>query len=121
MGLPNPMLFISILCATLVANTHAEEDGLLFDNETFLQEQLARREELLRQVSSTAEVSSCNRQNPMPICYQECPLWCWAATSSMLIGHHRGGNSCIECDVVTREMNGNCCPSSCGSCNRMGS
>eukprot|EP00927_Polykrikos_kofoidii_P081063 TRINITY_DN78198_c0_g1_i1.p1 TRINITY_DN78198_c0_g1~~TRINITY_DN78198_c0_g1_i1.p1 ORF type:complete len:263 (-),score=29.32 TRINITY_DN78198_c0_g1_i1:90-878(-) len=109
---------VIVLLTGVVSSAPLLEDGLprgvWFDNETFLKEQLAHNEKLFNESSTSNYYSRCNLGGvfKMPMCFQICDEWCWAATSSMVIQAYTGGNQCqgFECRLPSREFGRTCCP-----------
>jgi hypothetical protein len=109
---------VIVLLTSVVSSAPLFEDGLprgiAFDNQTLLDEQLAQNKRLFNESVSSNYYSQCNLNGvfTMPVCFQLCDEWCWAATSSMLIQAYTGGNQCqgFECRLPSREFNRACCP-----------
>lgn len=117
-------------------NTDVLPTGVVYLNETDLEEKMAQNEALMQdfKVNGSARNGNCNKDmtHKMPVCYQICDEWCWATGVTMTGDYYKGQNYCqgFECSVASHEFGGKCCPytNSCqskynapaSSCNRGG-
>jgi hypothetical protein len=110
------MLIVFLIGVVKAAPLEEDEAprGVSFDNETLVKEQLAENERLTNETKHANYFSTCtlNGVFQMPVCYQICDEWCWAATTTMMIQAYTRTNYCAgyECQLPSREFGRQCCP-----------